>query len=122
MTLSRMLVAIALASLTACSHPHRVSLIDPPRQFAGVDVVRMQSGGFSVRLHSAAVSGGEPLYVIDDAPALIDSRLGINWLEPEDIERIEVVKNPADLAVYGPRAVNGVVLITTKRGMRARAR
>jgi TonB-dependent SusC/RagA subfamily outer membrane receptor len=45
---------------------------------------------------------------------------GINWLRREDIARIEVLKNPADLAIYGPRGVNGVILITANQGVTPR--
>jgi TonB-dependent SusC/RagA subfamily outer membrane receptor len=62
------------------------------------------------------VGDGEPLYVVDGRPTAVPPNRGIDWLRREDIARIEVVKNPADLAIYGPRGVNGVVLITTING------
>ena len=58
--------------------------------------------------------GNEPLYVVDETPLPPGSR-GIVYLNPNDIERIEILKNPADLALYGIRGGNGVVKITTKR-------
>ena len=54
----------------------------------------------------------EPLYVIDGA----FSNNGLNTLNPTDIESIEVLKDGAAAAIYGSRAANGVVLITTKQG------
>jgi TonB-dependent SusC/RagA subfamily outer membrane receptor len=60
------------------------------------------------------VGDGPPLYVIDDAHIVVDPGVGINWLEPEDIIQIRVLKTPAETSVYGPRGVNGVILITTK--------
>lgn len=86
------------------------------RRFPGVELVPTGSGGFYVRIRSGLVGSGEPLYVIDGNPMTIDSRRGIHWFEPEDIVRISVLKTPSDLAVYGPRGVNGVILITTKQG------
>src|SRR5690242_4769699 len=86
------------------------------RHFPGIDVVPMDHGGFAVKIHSAMVGDGAPLYVIDGRPTTVAPNRGIDWLRREDIARIEVVKNPADLAIYGPRGVNGVVLITTKQG------
>lgn len=86
------------------------------RRFPGVDVVPTATGGFYVRVHSGLVGSGDPLYVIDGNPMTIDPRRGIEWFEPEDILRISVLKSPSDLAVYGARGVNGVILITTRQG------
>ena len=85
------------------------------RGFPGVVVARTPNGGTSVRLLGAMVGGGPPLYVIDGAPVVTDPSRGFGWLDPEDILRITVVKDPAQTAVYGPRGVNGVVLITTRQ-------
>ena len=52
-----------------------------------------------------------PLYVIDGVPAG-----GLNNIDPKDIESLEVLKDAASAAIYGSRAANGVILITTKRG------
>ena len=73
-----------------------------------------------MRILSGLVGGTQPLYVIDDSPVTIDPSRGIDWFEPEDIVRVRVLKDPAETAVYGPNGVNGVILITTKQGMRPR--
>ena len=86
------------------------------RRYPGVDIVPMPHGAFEVRIHSGLVGDGEPLYIIDGHPMMIDPRRGIDWFKPEDILRIQVLKTPSDIAVYGPRGVNGVILITTKQG------
>jgi TonB-dependent SusC/RagA subfamily outer membrane receptor len=86
-------------------------------KFPGVQVVRANNGGLQVLIRGGANSfygGEEPLYVVDDTPLAPGSR-GIVYLNPNDIERIEVLKNPADVALYGIRGGNGVVKITTKR-------
>jgi TonB-dependent SusC/RagA subfamily outer membrane receptor len=59
------------------------------------------------------VGSGEPLYVIDGNPMMISPDRGIDWFKPEDIAQIKVLKYPDELAVYGPRGVNGVIVITT---------
>jgi len=82
--------------------------------FPGVDVVPLDHGAFAVRIHSGLVGDGDPLYVIDGRPTTLPPNRGIDWLRREDLARITIVKNPADLAIYGPRGVNGVILITTK--------
>ena len=56
-----------------------------------------------------------PLYVIDGINAGTADN-GLNGLNPNDIESIDVLKDAASAAIYGARAANGVILITTKRG------
>lgn len=75
-----------------------------------------------MRIVSGLVGDGQPLYVIDDTAMPVDPSRGIDWLKPEDIVQIKVLKDPAETTVYGPPGVNGVILITTKQGMRLRKR
>ena len=49
------------------------------------------------------------------------SRGGINYLNPVDIESVEILKDAASAAIYGSRAANGVILVTTKRGATGKA-
>ena len=83
---------------------------------AGVDVV--QQGGIAgadvniVVRGAASLTATEPLYVIDG----VFSNNGLTTLNPADIESIQVLKDGAAAAIYGSRAANGVVLITTKSG------
>jgi TonB-linked SusC/RagA family outer membrane protein len=70
-------------------------------------------GGTTLRIRGTSTQGfKEPLYVIDGIP---DRDGGFNRLNPGDIESISILKD-ATAAIYGSRAANGVVLITTKRG------
>jgi TonB-dependent SusC/RagA subfamily outer membrane receptor len=87
-------------------------------RFPGVHVFRTRSGGFSVRIRGPGtiVGSGEPLYVVDGTPVEVDPVLGLSWLNPADVARIEVLKNPAETSLYGVRGANGVIIITTKRG------
>lgn len=57
------------------------------------------------------LNGNNPLYVVDGMP-----QGDIGWLNPRDIENMEVLKDASAQAIYGSRAANGVILITTKRG------
>lgn len=109
--------ATCIATLTGCHQRSRASdeTVLVARRFSGVDLVPTRSGGFYVRILSGLVGSGEPLYVIDGNPLMIDPGRGIDWFKPEDILRITVLKNPSDLAVYGARGVNGVILITTRQ-------
>lgn len=56
-----------------------------------------------------SINGGSPLVLIDNVPG------DLNMINPEDIESVSVLKDAASSAIYGARAANGVVLITTKR-------
>lgn len=73
-----------------------------------------------MRIVSALVGNGQPLYIVDDKPVRVDPINGIDWFQPEDILRVAVLKSPSETTVYGPSGVNGVILITTKQSMRAR--
>lgn len=57
------------------------------------------------------INGNNPLYVVDGLP-----QSDIQWLNARDIESMEVLKDASAQAIYGARAANGVILITTKRG------
>lgn len=69
-----------------------------------------QAPSLQLRGHSSLNGGGSPLVLVDGVPA------DFNYLNPEDIESINVLKDAASAAIYGSRAANGVLLITTKRG------
>jgi TonB-linked SusC/RagA family outer membrane protein len=85
-------------------------------------------GGINVRVrgNSSVSLNGSPLYVIDGVPVLptYDQEITnsnqranpLNTINPNDIESIDVLKDGAAAAIYGVRAANGVVVITTKRG------
>jgi TonB-linked SusC/RagA family outer membrane protein len=104
---------------------------------AGVQVVQNAGNpgnAITVRVRgSSSISGGnDPLYVIDGVPMTQGNQAALNIgfggqgidaiadLNPAEIERIEVLKDASAAAIYGSRASNGVVLITTKRGMAGR--
>lgn len=69
------------------------------------------TGSIRVRGMSTANSSNEPLYIIDGVPT--DN---INCINPSDIESMQVLKDAASASIYGSRAANGVVIITTKQG------
>jgi len=63
------------------------------------------------------VNNSEPLYIVDGMA--VDG--GIAYLNPTDIQSVEILKDAASAAVYGARAANGVVLVTTKSGGKGKA-
>ena len=83
----------------------------------GVQVIQNShspGGGLSVRIRGAnsILGGNEPLYVVDG----FIGGVGLNSINPNDIESIEILKDASATAIYGSRGANGVVIITTKRG------
>ena len=60
-----------------------------------------------------AFGGNEPLYVVDGVPTG-----GVNFVAPDDVESTTVLKDAAAASIYGARAANGVIVITTKKGAR----
>lgn len=82
----------------------------------GVEIIQqagVAGADVNIVIRGAASFGAtEPLYIIDGA----FSNNGLTTLNPNDIESIEILKDGAAAAIYGSRAANGVVIITTKRG------
>ena len=109
-----------------------------------------KAAGMYVRQNSAQPGGGldilirgagsinasnSPLYIVDgfpiaalDQPQSGDGKMDagtqsiLNFLNPNDIESVEVLKDASTTAIYGSRAANGVILITTKRGKEGKAK
>ena len=80
-----------------------------------------------VRGQSSVSASNQPLYVIDGIPVTTDNLAlaggatnPLADINPQDIESIEILKDASAAAIYGSRAANGVVLITTKRGKAGR--
>jgi iron complex outermembrane receptor protein len=90
---------------------------------AGVQVVEnTEPGGrTSIRIRggTSTTASNEPLYVIDGQPVSSEVNTGrdpLNFLNPDDIASMTVLRDAGAAAIYGTNAANGVVLITTKRG------
>ncbi|MDO4497024.1 MAG: TonB-dependent receptor [Bacteroidales bacterium] len=88
---------------------------------AGINVTSAsgQPGAASkIRIRgTGSVNNSDPLYIIDGMA--IEG--GFDFLNPSDIESIEVLKDAASGAIYGARAANGVILVTTKKGKKGKA-
>jgi TonB-linked SusC/RagA family outer membrane protein len=98
---------------------------------AGVEVVQNAGNpgnGISVRVRGASslAASTQPLYVVDGVPVVQEDKsylffngqgiTAVTGLAPDDVERVDVLKDAAAAAIYGARASNGVVLVTTRRG------
>jgi TonB-linked SusC/RagA family outer membrane protein len=105
---------------------------------AGVDVASTERpgtvGAITIRGARSISASNAPLYVVDGIP--LNSRLvtdsstgkisvdansgGIDFLNPTDIETIDVLKDASATAIYGSRGANGVIIVTTKKGKNGR--
>ncbi|HMA20237.1 MAG TPA: TonB-dependent receptor plug domain-containing protein [Gemmatimonadaceae bacterium] len=86
-------------------------------RFPGVVVTANADGGLKIRIRGGSNSffgSEEPLFVVDDTPVQAGAG-GLIMLDPYDIQKIEVLKNPADIGLYGVRGANGVIKITLKK-------
>lgn len=71
------------------------------------------SGAATVRIRGiGTLNNNDPLYIIDGVP----TKSGMHELNGNDIENIQVLKDASSASIYGSRAANGVIIITTKRG------
>lgn len=113
----------AISSVTAATiEKVPVTTVDQALQgrAAGVQIINNDAapgGNMSVLVRgigSLAAGGNAPLYVVDGYP----TTEGINNINPNDIATIDVLKDASATAVYGIRAANGVVIITTKKGLK----
>ena len=68
----------------------------------GLAIIRVRGQG--------TLNNSDPLVVIDGVPG------SMNDINPQDVESISVLKDAASSAIYGSRAANGVILITTRKG------
>ena len=83
----------------------------------GVLITRTPDGAIALQIRGTASFGASsaPLIVIDDAPMEGRADGVLSGINPYDIESIRVLKDPADIAIYGMRGANGVILVKTKR-------
>ncbi|RRN77439.1 SusC/RagA family TonB-linked outer membrane protein, partial [Pseudoxanthomonas sp. SGD-10] len=83
----------------------------------GVDITSNERpgevGSVRIRGERSISAGNNPLYVVDGIPL---STGGIEFINPSDIESVNVLKDASATAIYGSRGANGVILITTKNG------
>lgn len=90
-------------------------------QVAGVDISNSSGragSGFNIQIRGQqSIQGGNPLYVVDGV--ITD---GIEFLNPQDIERIDILKDASSTAIYGSLGAYGVVLVTTKQGSNVKDR
>jgi TonB-dependent SusC/RagA subfamily outer membrane receptor len=82
----------------------------------GVWVGRSAEGGIAVRIRggTSLMGNNEPLYIVDGSPFLPGPNGALTGINPYDIESIKVLKDPADLSMYGVRGANGVIIVKTK--------
>ena len=116
--------AIAKVSDELLESSARVRVDDALKGLAAGVTVTSSSGqpgaSSQVRVRGiGTINDSNPLYIVDGMPMDIN---GIDFINPSDILSVEVLKDAASAAVYGARAANGVILVTTKSGDKGRVR
>ena len=116
--------AVATVDLDAANKQTAASVLQKlDASVAGVTVNASGSPGSRSTVRIRGVSSfqnNDPLYIVDGTPV---QESYINWLNPNDIQSIQILKDASSASIYGARASNGVVLIeTTKRGARGSPR
>ncbi|MDX1624273.1 MAG: TonB-dependent receptor plug domain-containing protein, partial [Gemmatimonadota bacterium] len=122
--------SVSAEDLTATQESNVVSALTGKAPNVQVSTSSGEPGaGAFIRIRgSSSLLGAQPLFIVDGVPisnatasieahqaGTVESNRGID-LNPEDIESVEILKGPTAAAIYGSRAAQGVVLITTKRG------
>ena len=87
-------------------------------RFPGVDVTRLANGDYTIRIRGSRslLGSNEPLVVIDGVPSALSPGNALAALTPQNVARIDVLKDAGATAAYGSRGANGVILVTTRRG------
>lgn len=96
-------------------------------QGAAAGVVITQSsgdptGGYNIRIRGVATVNGDtnPLWIVDGIDHGTSSNL--SWLDPQDVESVEILKDASATAIYGANGANGVILVTTRKGQAGKTR
>lgn len=90
-------------------------------KLAGVNIVGGEKPGDNVTIKVrglGSINNSDPLVVIDGVP----TDLGLNAINAQDIERLDVLKDASATAIYGSRGANGVIMITTRKGVAGTSR
>ena len=107
----------AMNQITASSF---VQKLDGRAAGVTVNAGGQPGGRNTVRIRGvSSFTNNDPLYIIDGVP--VEDAFN-NWLNPNDIESIQVLKDPSTASVYGARANNGVIIVTTKKGTKGKAK
>lgn len=83
----------------------------------GVRLGRNADGVLTVQIRGATsfTGGAPPLYIVDGIEITPGPGGALSGINPNDIEKIEVLKDPAETAMYGSRGANGVIIVKTKK-------
>ncbi|GGI26999.1 SusC/RagA family TonB-linked outer membrane protein [Pedobacter mendelii] len=109
--------AVAVVSMDLLKSQPAASAVEALQGKAtGVQIINDGAPGSTPQIRirgTSTINNNEPLYVIDGVP--FEGKL--SWLNQNDIESMQVLKDASSASIYGSRANNGVVIITTKKGM-----
>ena len=115
-----------LDDIAESSNPNALQSLQGRVAGVNVDTDGVPGQGTRVRVRGISTLGNnDPLYIVDGVPiqpfktddlgTAQEQNWGLSWLNPNDIESIQVLKDASSASIYGSRASNGVVIITTKQ-------
>ena len=87
-------------------------------KLSGVSVTPGPHGGIAVRMMgptSFREAAEGPLFIVDGTQVEASPGGALPWINPGDVESITALKNPSDIAIYGVRGANGVIVIKTRK-------
>ncbi|MCW3114312.1 MAG: TonB-dependent receptor plug, partial [Segetibacter sp.] len=106
-------VSVDAAELTKVSAPNVAQQLQGRAPGVTVTSNNTPGGEATVRIRGfGTINNNDPLYVIDGVP----TKGGLNNINPNNIESMQVLKDASAASIYGSRAANGVIIITTKKG------
>lgn len=108
---------VSVGSEEIASRPVQNAVQAMQGKAAGVDISSNERpgtvGSINIRGSRSITASNSPLYVVDGIPL---NSGGIDFINPNDIEAIDVLKDASATAIYGSRGANGVIIVTTKKG------
>lgn len=108
---------VSVGSEEIASRPVQNAVQAMQGKAAGVDISSNERpgtvGSISIRGSRSITASNSPLYVVDGIPL---NSGGIDFINPNDIESIDVLKDASATAIYGSRGANGVIIVSTKKG------
>lgn len=106
-------VSVDASELTKVASPNLAQQLQGRSSGVTVTANNTPGGEPTVRIRGfGTINNNEPLYIIDGVP----TRSGLNNINPNNIESMQILKDASAASIYGSRAANGVIIITTKKG------
>lgn len=84
------------------------------RKIPGLAIDRRPDGTYAIRIRGASAAAGDPLVLLDGIPLAGPAGSALADIDPQEVQRVQVIRDAASLSLYGARGANGVIAITTR--------